>query len=84
MPAGWEVADPTGIRRVTSPLDARRPRAAAFAVDWAGHPAASQWLLVAVVSAPGDTVTAGSLPGVTLQDVVLGSHHVAVKRVELV
>lgn len=84
LPAGWELADPSGPKLVRSPLDARRPRAVSFTVDWAGKPRRSRWLIVAACSAPGDVITTAALAGASVRELVLGSHHVAVKRVEVI
>jgi hypothetical protein len=85
LPAGWDLpAGAPGVQRPSGDLDARRPRPVTFTVDWSGQPSGSLWLLVAVVSADADPVSAASLSGATLLDLVLGSHHVAVTRVEVI
>jgi hypothetical protein len=85
LPAGWDLpAGAPGVQGPSGDLDARRPRPVTFTVDWSGQPSGSLWLLVAVVSADADPVSAASLAGATLLDLVLGSHHVAVTRVEVI
>jgi hypothetical protein len=84
LPAGWDLpAGAPGTQRPTGDLDARRPRPVTFTVDWSAQPSGSLWLLVAVASADADPASNASLPGATLLDLALGSHHVAVTRVEV-
>ena len=84
-PAAWSgalpmrpVSNTVPRRRPTAPLDARTSRSVAFPIDFRGA-SAGHYLLLAVASSAADPVSVASLPGATLQDLVLGSHHVGMR-----
>ncbi len=86
-PAAWNSAlsmQPVTLavprRRPSLPLDARTSRSVAFPIDFRGA-GASHYLLLAVASSIADPVSVLSLPGATLRDLVLGSHHVGMRIV---
>jgi hypothetical protein len=84
FPDGWTIADTTsGMRQPTADLDARQPRVVTFTVDFTGAARSSRILLLAVVHSVADPLTAASLVGDHLQDLILKSHQVAARVVEI-
>jgi len=84
FPDSWTVADaahPT--QPAPGPLDARLPRGVTFDVNFTGATPPARFVLLAVVHSAPDPVTAGSLIGDTLQDLILKSHQVAARVVEI-
>ena len=80
-PDTWQAADATSPSKVlSSDIDARTPRAVTFSVDFTGLKGQYAVLLAAVHSTP-DPLSAATLTGATLQDLVLNCHQVAVRIV---
>jgi hypothetical protein len=65
-------------------VDARTPRPVTFDVDFTGNPAGQKFVLLAVVHSTPDPVSAASLTGATLQELVLKCHQVAIRTVRVV
>jgi len=79
----WDVI---GLASPTSPVSARTPRIVTFATDFTSPTTfvtGSTWMLLAIVSSVRDPVSAASLTGGTVRDLVLNSHHVAARLVYL-
>jgi hypothetical protein len=84
FPDGWTIADTTsGMRQPTADLDARQPRVVTFTVDFTGAARSSRILLLAAVHSAADPLTAATLVGDHLQDLILKSHQVAARVVEI-
>jgi hypothetical protein len=81
LPNNWDVAGALG--HPAGPLDARIARVVTFTLDLTAEAIGSVILLLAVVSSSVDPVTAASLGGATVKDLVLGSRHVAAKTLLL-
>jgi hypothetical protein len=85
-PAGWALADTAVPKRNPNfKIDAGTPRVVTFEMDLAsaGLPVALKfYVLLAVVSATPDPVSVADLDGATLRDLVLRSHHVAVRIIQ--
>jgi hypothetical protein len=82
---GWTVADSgSRTRQPSGPVDARTPRPVTFDVDFTGNPAGQNFVLLAVVHSTPDPVSAASLTGATLQELVLKCHQVAIRIVRVV
>ncbi len=77
LPDSWEIADPIRTRQPGDSVDARTPRAVTFDVDFTGTPPRTGWLLLAVVHSVPDPVSAASLAGNNVTDLVLNCHQVA-------
>lgn len=81
LPDGWEqigtVAHPNGA------VDARTSRIVTFELAAADLSAGQRFLLLTVVSAQPDPVTAAGLQGATVRDLVLNSRHAAARSVRL-
>ncbi len=83
LPDSWELADTGSITRpLTSDIDARTPRVATFDTNFVGLAAQQFVVLLAVVHSPNDKVTAASLAGATLKDLVLNCHQVCARVVQ--
>lgn len=84
LPDGWTVADTASpTRRPSADIDARSPRAVTFDVNFAGTPNHRRFVLLAVVHSVPDPVSAASLVGTNLKDLILKSHQVAARVVEV-
>jgi len=83
FPDGWELADPFRTRQPGSDVDARTPRAVTFNVNFTNTQPHTRWLLLAVVHSVPDPVTVASLVGDNLTDLVLNSHQVAGRVLEV-
>lgn len=84
FPDNWTVADAASpTRPAPGTLDARLPRGVTFDVDFAGAAAPARFLLLAVVHSTPDPISVGSLIGDTLQNLILQSHQVAARVVEI-
>ena len=84
LPDNWTVADailPT--HSSASDIDARIPRALTFDVNFAGAAAPAQFLVLAVVHSVPDPLSVAKLIGDNLQDLILNSHQVAARVVEI-
>jgi hypothetical protein len=83
LPDGWTYADSGAnrVRRPRSAVDAQMPRAVTFETSFAGAPIDQRIMLLAVVHSSADPITQGELPGTTLQEVILRSHHLAARVV---
>ncbi len=82
LPDGWATTDVTlPTRTLTSDIDARTPRAATFNTDFSSLATGQFAVLLAIVHSTPDPVSAASLTGATLQDLVLNCHQVAVRIV---
>jgi hypothetical protein len=82
---GWTIADSgSHTRQPASPVDARTPRAVTFDVDFTANSVGQKFALLAVVHSTPDPVSAASLTGDTLQDLVLKCHQVAIRTVRVV
>jgi hypothetical protein len=83
LPDGWQVSDGGSLtRQLTSDIDARTPRVVTFDANFSGLTIGQYAVLLAVVHSTPDPVTAASLIGATLQDLVLSCHQVAARVVQ--
>jgi hypothetical protein len=82
LPDNWEVVG--ALAHPSGPLDARIARVVTFELNLVPVTVGSVILLLAVVSSTVDAVTAASLTGSTVRDLVLGCRHVAAKTLLLV
>jgi hypothetical protein len=81
---GWTIADTTsGMRQPSVDVDARLPRVVTFTVDFTGAAPGSRFLLLAVVHSVPDPLTATTLVGDHLQDLIRKSHQLAARVVEV-
>jgi hypothetical protein len=84
MPDGWTAADSgSRTRQISSDIDARTPRAVTFDVDFKGATVGQKIMLLAVVQSTPDPVSVASLVGDNLKDLILKSHQVAARVVEI-
>jgi hypothetical protein len=79
LPIFWRLV---GIGRPDQPVDARMPRSVDFDLDLTNE-LTGRFVLVGVVSSATDPLTVAELPGTTLRGVVLASHHVAARGIEI-
>ena len=89
LPDGWAKAGAQLIASVGAPINARLPRAASFNVDLGTHGDGAVMFLAVVMSAP-DPLTAadgvrmpGSIPVMTVRELVLNSRHAAARSLQL-
>jgi hypothetical protein len=78
LPDTWEIADPIRTLQPSAGVDARTPRAVTFNVDFTGKPNGG-WILLAVVHSVPDPVSAATLVGNDVKELVLNSHQVATR-----
>jgi hypothetical protein len=80
LPDGWTVADSgSRTRQPSSDVDARTPRAVTFDIDFSAATAGQHFVLLAIVHSTPDPVSAASLGGANLRDLVLNCHQVAAR-----
>jgi hypothetical protein len=89
LPGSWEKAGTQMVRPISSATDARRPRAATFDINLAGHDAGRVMLMAVVMSAPDpiglpEGQKPDNSPLTTLSELVLQSRHVAARSIELI
>ena len=88
VPGAWRAASAQLVRPVAAAIDTRRPRAATFDLNLAGHPN-GRVMLMAVVLSGDDPITVGErlkpdgTACTTLSDFVLFSRHVAARSILL-
>lgn len=82
LPDNWSTTDAAfSTRPLRSDIDARTPRAVTFDADFTSLATGQYAVLLAIVHSTPDPVTAASLTGATLGDLVLNCHQVAVRIV---
>jgi hypothetical protein len=83
FPDGWTVADTiTSVREPSASVEARLSRGVTFDVNFAGN-AGKKFVLLGVVQSQPDQAAVASLVGDTLQDLILNSHQVAARVVDV-
>ena len=88
LPGSWEKAGTQLLRPIVAATDARRPRAATFDVNLTGHDDGRVMFMAVVMSAPDqiglpEAVKPDTSQCTTVSELVLHSHHVAARSIEL-
>ena len=88
LPGSWEKTGTQLVRPIVAATDARRPRAATFDINLAGHDDGRVMLMAVVMSGPDqiglpEAVKPDTSQCTTVSELVLHSRHVAARSIEL-